>query len=212
MEEFLKYLVGAISGSAVSLAIVAYLGRKWLSHQLDKGLLRYKHDLDVKTEILKNDLSLFAHEQNVGISRIDLQRADAIKDIYSAIVDWGIVVNSLNFPPKSGYSLTEEYLSFYNQSTKRLSDTFQNLTKKIISNAIYLNSQTYENLQKVLKLLAQYSTIIHVAIESTIDSTIENKVKNIEDQIAQAKSVYDNEIDPIRGQLVDEFRKLLKAQ
>ena len=215
MEEFLKYLIGAISGSSVSLLVVAFLGKRWLNHQLSKGLIKYQKELEARTEILKNNLSIFAHEQTVGISRIDAQRAEAIKEIYAALVKWEFVVIMINNPLRNGFNPKDHQdrlLNFYHKSFQDLNKSMNKLTFAIVNNKIYLSKRIFECLDGVLKNVAVYSAQVDSIINHNLYGERTDKLEYIQAELLKLKEATGAAIHPIQSQLVDEFRVLLKAQ
>ena len=215
MEEFLRFLIGAISGSAVSLVVAAFLGKKLINHQIAKSLIKFQKVLEARTEILKNHLSIFAHEQNVGISRIDSQRAEAIKEIYSALVQWEFIVIMINNPLRKGFDPNnhqDALLKFYDKSLKDLNGAMNKLTFSIVNNGIYLSKQTFESLNGVLKNVAMYSAQVDNILNHNLYGERADKLEYIETELLKLKEAAGPAIHPIQSQLMNEFRVLLKAQ
>ena len=76
--KWLELIFTAIGGAGVALGAAAWLSQKWLTHRLSKELETHKTQLTQKSEVLKTELSIYAHEQSVGLSRIDAQRSLAV--------------------------------------------------------------------------------------------------------------------------------------
>jgi len=83
-----EFGIGAIGGAIGGLAFVKVLANKLLDIQVSRLTERFRDELEQKSAKLKNDLSIHAHEQNVGWSRLDQQRSDAICLIYEKITNW----------------------------------------------------------------------------------------------------------------------------
>jgi hypothetical protein len=86
--EFIDLFLTAIGGAGFALAVAAFLGREWLRLQIDKALEGVKGALSQKAEVLKTELSIHAHEQNVGLTRIDAHRSEAILLLWRILSDW----------------------------------------------------------------------------------------------------------------------------
>jgi uncharacterized membrane-anchored protein YhcB (DUF1043 family) len=78
---WLDLLVALLGGGAAGTLVIAFLSKRLLQLQLDKAFEKYKADLDHKSSVLKTELSIYAHEQNIGLSRLDAQRSKAIEAI-----------------------------------------------------------------------------------------------------------------------------------
>jgi hypothetical protein len=63
--ELLKQLVAAAGGAAVALAGAWFLLRTLIRHRLDKEIIRFTSELEQKSDVLKTELSIYAHEQKM---------------------------------------------------------------------------------------------------------------------------------------------------
>ena len=80
MMDFLSFLISALGGAALALAGAAWLTRTWIKHRLNIELETHRTQLSQKVEALKTELGIYAHEQNVGLSRrIDNQVPSATR-------------------------------------------------------------------------------------------------------------------------------------
>ena len=86
--SLLEVFLTAFGGTAAALLVAAYLGRSFIQLQVSRAIEKYKAELQQKSEVLKTELSIYAHEQNVGLSRIDEQRSQAIQEIYGLAMKW----------------------------------------------------------------------------------------------------------------------------
>ncbi len=96
--DLVTVLLGAFGGAAVALTAAAWLFRQWLKQQFAKELENYKAQLVQKSEVLKTELSIYAHEQNVGLTRIDAQRSEAILSLWAILGNWQDVFLDLTAP------------------------------------------------------------------------------------------------------------------
>ncbi|MBN2285240.1 MAG: hypothetical protein JXI43_02240 [Tissierellales bacterium] len=213
-KMFFQYLISVISGSAFTFLIVGFFGRKFINHQLSKSLAKYQMELDARIEILKNNLSIFAHEQNVGISRIDSQRADAIKEIYSSLVNWEFKIKMINNPLMEKYEQNkhQDYmLDFYKKSLKGLSDDMNTMVYAIVNNAIYFKKDVFEKLEKLFLKVAIYSSNVGSIINKNLGGEGNGNIENVLSEITQLKNDIEPSINLLQNELIEEFRVLLKA-
>src|SRR5258707_5450559 len=101
MSTFVELFLSAIGGGAVALVIAAYLARRFMEIQVAKAIENHKAGLTQRTEALKTELSIYAHEQTVGLSRIDAQRSDAILTVWKRLGEWhdSFIKLTLPHPP-----------------------------------------------------------------------------------------------------------------
>lgn len=59
-----------LSGGGAGWALIHFFGQRLVDHRLTKDLERYREELKENTEVLKSQLSIYAHEQTVSISRV----------------------------------------------------------------------------------------------------------------------------------------------
>jgi hypothetical protein len=88
VSAFLEYFLGAIGGAVVALGVVASLFNRFMDIQVSRAIESHKAELTERTEALKTELSIYAHEQTVGLSRIDAQRSESIRTIWKTLVEW----------------------------------------------------------------------------------------------------------------------------
>ena len=92
----LEIFFTALGGTGAALAIAAFLGKRFLDLQVSKAIEKYKSELEQRSAALKTELSIYAHEQNVGLSRLDEQRSKAIQDIYGLAMKWHDIYLEIN--------------------------------------------------------------------------------------------------------------------
>lgn len=80
----------AIVGSTgiLSTAAATVLFKYFMEIQVKKAIGKYEAALQEKTETLKTNLSIHAHETNIGLTRLEELRATAIQEIYTLIIEW----------------------------------------------------------------------------------------------------------------------------
>lgn len=141
--DLLNFFLGAIGGGAVALGGAWWLGGKLIEHRLTKEIEHYKAGLTQKADILKTELTIYAHEQNIALSRIDAQRAKAIQDVYTALRAW--VNPTSRIVAGSPYSDADEEtdIRFYLENAEKAHDAGKKLADALANNAIYFDMETY---------------------------------------------------------------------
>ena len=91
-------VIGAVGGATVALGVAWYLARRFIDIHISRATEAYKAQLEHRSTILKTELSIHAHEQTVGFSRLDAQRSDAIVKIWDILVDWHEALRELTGP------------------------------------------------------------------------------------------------------------------
>ena len=146
MNILIDIIVALGAGGLSAYALLKFLGTSFIQHQLDKSLKTHDAHLTQKTESLKTELSIYAHEQSVALSRIDAQGAQAIHNIYSALRAWVSPATQLiNGSPLRG-ATDEAHLAFYSSQCEAAHNAAQAFLKVLSDHAIYLDSELYETL------------------------------------------------------------------
>jgi hypothetical protein len=118
----------AFGGTAAALAVAAYLGRSFINLQVSRAIEKYKAGLQQKSEVLKTELSIYAHEQSVGLSRLDEQRSQAIKEIYAVANKWQELFLEITRPNPPLKLPPELQLKRYLSLAKNLVNTAESLS------------------------------------------------------------------------------------
>ena len=64
-DYFVSYAIPGLVGGGFAWLIFAFLGQKFIEQRLAKDIKRFENQLSQKTEALKIQLSIYAHEQNI---------------------------------------------------------------------------------------------------------------------------------------------------
>ena len=79
----------ALGGNAMFLVVVAFLGRKLVTHWLDKDLNRFRDQLQSaasqELETLKGRLQIAANEHSILLTKLQERRAEVIGELYSKV-------------------------------------------------------------------------------------------------------------------------------
>lgn len=213
--RLIETLLSAFGGAGIALAVAAYFGRKFLDLQVARATAKYNAELEQKSAILKTELSIYAHEQNVGISRLDQQRSDAIRTIYGLITKWHEILleitkpNEPNLPP-------ENQAKRYRDLSKALVKVAEELSMASWDNAIFFQQTTFDIIGKFGMEAMDLSCAFYDNTFGKVDSMKDNNLNELLSLIAHERKLLANKtlesFEQTQSQLIHEFRLLMKAE
>lgn len=215
-SQLLQTVLGALGGGAVALGVAAFLGRRFIELQTSKALERYRSELQQRSEALKAELSIYAHEQSVGLSRLDEQRSAAIQRIYGIATQWQDVYLEICKPSLPNFPAAQMGLQHrYNLATKLLSVS-EELSVAARDAAILFNEGSYSVIaqfgSKAMDLACGFldRTFGHVdmAVDPDYEALFETFDQEREILLDDAKG----EFAEVQQLLVEEFRVLMNAK
>lgn len=197
---------------------IKFLLPRWFDHTLSKAIETHKDQLVQKTQVLKTDLSIYAHEQNVGLSRIDTQRSEAILDLWTLFCEWQDVFLDITAPNnKLNQNLSNASIEYRKYAWKLVaaSDELSLAARRC---AIFFDQTTYQ-------VIAGYGLAITEASCNFNDQVgfDDGSMKTSQDINARfdlIKQACDNlkvvltekNLYEYRCNLINEFRSLMKAE
>jgi len=199
--------------------IIKFLLPRWFDHTLSKAIETHKDQLVQKTQVLKTDLSIYAHEQNVGLSRIDTQRSEAILDLWKLFCDWREVFLGITAPNKKlNQNLSTALIDEYQQHARMLMVASDKLSIAVQNYEIIFEKTTYEVIAKYGLAIANASCIFYDQVGFDDDSIkpskdVEARFNPIKKACDDLKSIWtEKNLDEYRWNLTNEFRLLMKAE
>jgi hypothetical protein len=213
--EYIEVFITALGGTVVTLAIAAYLGRRFIDIQVSHATEKFKAELEQRSAILKTELSIYAHEQNVGISRLDQQRSVAVCAIYGLVSKWHDILMEMTIPnePKlSAESLAKRYCYL----SKSLVDSAEAISKELYRNAILFQDTSYQHIGKFSIEAMELSCEFYDNTFGKSNYPTEESINNVlcligkERKLLAEKTMED--FDLTRSQLIQELRLLMKAE
>lgn len=206
----------AFGGVAGGVALAAYLGRKFIDLQISKATERYRSELEQKSATLKTELSIYAHEQSVGLSRLDEQRSEAIQKIYGLAVKWHDIYMDICQPHEPTFPTAEMKLQkYYNWSTN-LVKAAEEISVAARDSAISFQQDSYAVISKfgtaAMELSCEFYNNIFGEVNMSKDPDCDVLFPLIEQQRRSLASMSQKEFSQLRELLVAEFRKLMKAE
>ena len=215
MTDFINVLLlPALTAGGVTFAILKYLSRTFLQHQLTKDIARYRAELDEKSAVLKNQLSIFAHEHTVAISRIDEQTAKAIHIVYKALRAW---VNPATYivsgcPIRN--ATIETTVEWYDDIANKAHNAGRVFYNICCDHAIYFDADVFRLLAKIGEIgpgsIAVFLSPIRQGIAEGNNG--EDILQRIEQNRQQFTHVYQDDLMPLMQKLTAIFRVMLGVE
>jgi hypothetical protein len=209
-----SFVIPSIVAGGTALAVLKFLSQRFVDHRLGKDFERYKTELGERTESLKTQLSIYAHEQNVQITRVDAQSAEAISNVYAKMRG---VINPLSLilagtPIVDGSD--RQSIAYYLEAAEAAHAAVGNLANTVADHAIYFEDPIYVKIFQFSKAAgnstALYLQSLRKAIaEGQSDGAILTLAENGRTPLQAA---YTDEINPLHKELVAVFRKSLGIQ
>jgi hypothetical protein len=179
-------------GAGAAVLVFKFLGQRLVEQALAKNLETHRAELEQRTERLKAELSIYAHEHSVARSRVDVHRAEAIARIHGAMINWaeataGLVAGyrtPLEYDPDPDAHPHEDDAARWRHTREHAARSHQAglaLTQCVQQNAIYLDSRTEERVRRIVavstgrvaKLVAGIRDYDEVMIQEDVGDTVE---------------------------------------
>lgn len=213
LEDILKI---AFPSGAISGLVVAALLRYFMDTQVKKVVAKYEATLRDRTEVLKTDLSIHAHETTIGLTRLEELRAKAIQEIYTLIISWQelfLEITQPNLPQRANDE--RQLLQLVNWSQNLVKES-QRLSIKVRDSALFFDEQSYQVIARHGKLMTDLSIDFYDATFGNWDKSKEPDYpalfKSFDTQRVVLREKAKGEYDKAQKTLVIEFRKLMKAE
>jgi hypothetical protein len=214
--SLLEGFLTAIGGAATALLIAGSLGRVFIKLQVTRAIEKYKAELQQKSEVLKTELSIYAHEQNVGLSRIDEQRSRAIQEIYGLAMKWHdlfLEIVQPNAPKKLPPDIQlRRYLNLAQNTVKVAED----LSVKARDTAIFFQQDSYEIIAGFGMAAMDLSSVFYDStfgkVDMSKDPNYDELFPMIEKERAVLRDAPKEDFGKLQSMLVTEFRRLMKAE
>lgn len=160
-----EVIVSILSGGFAGAGVVVFLGKLLLNHQFNKASQKHQHDLDLKKKSIQTDLSIYANQQMLNLSKHSESERIALENIYGAVVSTSFP--RLGFQPfpsverakKDASLFQKEYFNAFKKTFNSFEFAYKKIQKAfetLEENAIYIENEseiiTNTTLQEILKL------------------------------------------------------------
>lgn len=209
-DAFLPLLFGTGGG----VAVVYFLGKKLLDQLLKKEVIKYKSELEEKTVVLKSDLSIYAHEQNIANKRIDRQKSEAVHQIYQLICKTITPISRII----AGCPLVnvdkQVHAEYYLEQSEMSHKNAQELMDTLYRNAIYFKSDIYDEIAQFSHLvMTANAQLLRVMRRVPPDYLTDIKVwQEIEQERKNIEIISDTKLQLLNQNLLHKFREILGTE
>ncbi len=205
-------IIGSVGLSSIAaIGLIKFLSKKFIEQQLQKDIIKFKNELNERTEVLKTTLSIHANEQNIILSRVDAQKAEAVRKVHSALCKW---VNSASMMTTSSLDTNvrpKKIIAHYKKKGNEALLGLKRLFEVISDNSIYFTEDSYNRLlvtfRVCFKAIEDFAALFVKYGEYSDEN--EHIIKEIEDAIIEVDNLFANEVNPLLDDLSDDFRKIL---
>ena len=207
----------AFGGTAVALLIAGFLARRLMDIQVAHAIEKYKSELEQKSATLKTELSIYAHEQNVGLSRLDDQRSQAIILIYGSVKRWQEIFFDICQPNEPILPELDLKYERYLKLSKNLVNVAEELSVIARDNAIFFQEDSFEVISKYGKAELDISCAFYDSTFGKFNLATRPDYGELFPMIEKERGTLLNnakeeEFNNKKKLLVTEFRKLMNAE
>lgn len=208
--------VSAFGGTGAMLAIAWFLFRRFVDLQVSRVIEDHKANLEQRSAALKTELSIYAHEQNVGLSRLDEQRSQAIQALYGLTTKWYELFLELTQPNEPRFPNPQAKLQrYYNLSTS-LAKTAEDLSVKTRDTAIFFQQESYEVIYKcgsaAMDISCDYYDATFGKVDMSKEPNYDELFPMLEAERTKLREALQRDFRQLQQLLVHEFRVLMKAE
>ena len=213
--SLLEVFLTAIGGTTITLAVTAYLGRSFIDLQVSRAIEKYKAELQQRSEVLKAELSIYANEQSVGLSRLDEQRSQAIKEIYAIANKWQELFLDIAQPNPPKRLPPELQLRRYLNLAQNFVKVAEELSIKSRDNAIFFQQESYEIISRfgiaAMDLSCAFYDETFGKVDMSKDPSYDELFPMIEKERIALRDSPKEDFGQLQSLLLAEFRRLMKA-
>jgi hypothetical protein len=215
--ELFTALVGAFGGAAAGVAVAAFLGKSLVLDHFARKLEAYKNELSNKSDELRTELSIYAYQQNLGLARIDAQRAKSIMALWSRFIKWNNAYENLVKETRrrlekdaDSVAKSREDLNLYQRKVDDLYAHAKRLGQGVTARAIYFDSDEYEHIVSCYLKIDHVCTEFHTHLYGDYASAKTMPAKEYVSGLLKACDQLEEEVtaskNELRRTLMSEFR------
>lgn len=210
MESQIWGVAGAVlvalgGGGAIVLAMSSWLGKVWANRILQDEKAKY----EAQFAVLKSALDKQIHAHNVAASRIDADRAQAIRKLYSALIAWNEAATQIRAPNQPAKKPALEAIENYRIWAQALRDCSVVIEELAMDTALYLSEETYSLVVACGHPASMASIEFCGAVFLDPPPTPERHLERVEQARINFDTEYQARFEPARRALLGEFRKII---
>lgn len=166
--------------------------------------------------MLKTELSIYAHEQNVGLTRIDAQRSEAILAIWAILGEWHEVFLDLTAPNRRLDQDLPRAIPQYQEWARKLMDASDRLSIEVRNRAIFFGQAAYEPIARCGSSISEVTNDFYASSYEEVDVAAITDAPAFLGCVREARkrlrASAEASVNELRCALVHEFRVLMKAE
>jgi hypothetical protein len=206
-------VVPTIGGAAGATMIMAFLGKRLIDHRLGKELDRYRSELGERTESLKTELSIYAHQYTVELSCVDAQCADAIRAVFRAMRRWQSAVSALAAGTDEVAPTSADVWRHTVVATEAADTAGREYLNILADNAIYLDGATFNDVYRAADDDAtRVAQLLHHIREAQAVGYEGESAPEVEELRHRLSAYIHSELLPAHQQLTKHFRRQLGVE
>ena len=206
----------ALGGGSAAILIAAYFGRRFIDIQVARAIKKHETALTQKTEVLKTEFSIYAHQQNVGLTRIDAQRSEAILSIWAALAEWQETYLDITAPNQTLHKDATQAIQKYKKVALQLMTLSDRLSIEVRNRAIFFDQAVYQTIARYGMALSEVTNTFFADSYEGVDlSNMIDHPAFLDRVLASRRKLREaarGDIDELRRTLVLEFRLLMNAE
>jgi len=207
----IEALAAVIIGTGAGLAIVAFLARRIVDYNLERSADRFRAELAERTEALKVELGIRAHEYAVALSRVDAQRSEAINRIHAALRSWVKPTARIVAGCPIVNASTLDQLNYFRERAEEAHAAAMSLVDAVADNSLYLPGEIYEQVVDTVgrstHASAAFLRVLRQAEAQQLEPTI--SLRDVAEARQRLAAIFHDELQPLHQDITAAFRKLL---
>jgi len=192
-------------GGLLVFALSNWLGKVWA----ERILAKEKSELHKEYANFKSKLDKDLHQHNVAFSRLDAQRADAIRELYSHLVSWHASLLKVLEPSDLSRKPEPWVLVTYASWASELKDNAWKLRQSTMQTAIYFCEETHAVIEKYSASTMAFSNEFSACFDDADDLGSSSHRARVESVRTKFVDAYGVEYEEARLAVARAFRQLL---
>ncbi len=209
-DNVYQLLVSAGVGAGMAVGVIAYFGKRLIERQFSREAERYRNELAAKSDALKTELAIYAHEHKLAASRIDTQKAEAIRHLFGALCRWSLTyVKIKGLPPMRDATPNKRYEQWKNSVLGEYTIVTHEIINEILQYSIYVEKDTFDEILTLINKTSESGGKINnalFAIQAAEEPTSE-LVKELQSALAHFVSTFEHEFMPKFTKLMNKLRE-----
>jgi hypothetical protein len=199
-------VITAVGGGGVLVvALSSWLGKVWADRILESDKAKYQREIAE----LKSELDKRLHAHNVAAARIDVQRVEAIRALYAALVAWHEAVVQVVAPNNLNSKPHVEAIALYGRWSAVLRSKSEHLEKVAMLTAIFFPEDTYQIIAKCGMSASMMSIEFMGSVRNSQTPNTPQHLTAIEAARGNLSAKYQNDYEPARRAVVTTFRQIV---